>query len=139
VQVRRASGVASLDLRHEGEAWSVDEGPRPDLDGAIDVDLAGCPLTNVMPIRRLQLVTTAGSANLLMAFVELPDLRVVADRQRYTHVRTLPDGGAIVRYESGDFRSDLTVDRDGAVVDYPRLGRRLTASSTELGPSGSAR
>jgi PPOX class probable F420-dependent enzyme len=123
VRVRRASGASAIDLRNLAGRWVVDGVARPDLDGALDVDLAGCPLTNVMPIRRHDLVRREGSHELLMAFVEVPELRVIPDRQRYTHVRSQADG-AIVRYESGDFRSDLSVDAEGFVIDYPRLGRR---------------
>lgn len=138
VDVRRAAGASSVDVRNEAGRWTVDGLPRPDLDGAVDVDVAGCPLTNVMPIRRHDLVRRAGSHDLLMAFVDVPELRVLPDRQRYTHVRTLDAGGAIVRYESGDFRSDLTVDADGFVLDYPRLGRRVGADRIDGSPSATA-
>lgn len=37
--------------------------------------------------------------------------------------------GAIVRYPSGAFQSDLTIDADGFVVEYPQLGRRIESSS----------
>jgi hypothetical protein len=77
-----------------------------------------------MPVLRHALHRTPGDLDLLMAFVEVPSLRVVANRQRYTHVRTLPDGG-IVRYRSGRFSSDLVIDGEGFVLDYPQLGRRV--------------
>jgi PPOX class probable F420-dependent enzyme len=127
VQVRRGEDTAEVEIRHHDGRWSVNGDSRPDLDGALDVDLAACPLTNVMPIRRHHFVRRPGTHELVMVFVDVPSLRVYPSRQRYTHVRVLPDGGAIVRYESGDFRSDLTVDADGFVVDYPGLGRRADA------------
>jgi len=34
-------------------------------------------------------------------------------------------GAALVQYRSGSFESELTIDAEGFVVDYPRLGRRL--------------
>jgi hypothetical protein len=61
-----------------------------------------------------------------MAFVTVPRLEVVPNEQRYTHVERRGNG-AIVRYRSGTFRSDLTIDADGFVLDYPQLGRRLSA------------
>jgi uncharacterized protein len=125
VDVRTADGSASVAIEHDGGRWVVAGEPRPDLDGALDVDLAACPLTNVMPIRRHALRQGPGDHALLMAFIEVPSLRIVANRQRYTHVRRTPEGGAIVRYASGTFRSDLTVDGDGFVLEYPRLGRRV--------------
>jgi hypothetical protein len=64
-----------------------------------------------------------------MAFIEVPSLRVVPSRQRYTHLRGLDGRGAVVRYASGSFQSDLVIDRDGFVVEYPQLGRRVAASA----------
>jgi hypothetical protein len=31
----------------------------------------------------------------------------------------------VVRYRSDSIASDLTIDRDGFVIEYPKLGRRL--------------
>jgi len=126
VDARWVDGMASLDLRNEAGHWTVDGVARPDLDGALDCDLAACPLTNTMPIRRHGLHERPGDVRFRMAFIEVPDLRVVVSHQRYTHVRAIQGGGAIVRYRSGSFESDLTVDADGFVVDYPQLGRRIS-------------
>lgn len=116
----------SLDLRRSADGqWTVDGHPRPDLDGALDVDLAACPLTNTMPIRRHRLHAVPGRQGLLMAFIEVPNLRVVPNPQQYTHLRHEEGGGAKVRYRSGTFSSDLLVDADGYVIDYPQLGRRV--------------
>jgi len=127
VQARTAAGSRELDLRRTPAGWTVDGRERPDLAEALDCDLGLCPLTNTMPILRHRLLEPAPPVELLMAFIRVPSLEVVANRQRYTHLRRLPGGGALVRYDSGDFRSDLTVDADGFVVDYPQLGRRLPA------------
>jgi hypothetical protein len=59
-----------------------------------------------------------------MAFIQVPTLEVTPNRQRYTFLRRV-DAGAKVRYASGSFRSDLTIDEDGFVLDYPQLGRRF--------------
>jgi hypothetical protein len=61
-----------------------------------------------------------------MAFIHVPTLEVTPNRQRYTFLRHA-DAGAMVRYASGSFRSDLTIDEDGFVLDYPQLGRRIAA------------
>lgn len=118
-------GSASLDLRRVAGGWLVNGKPRPDLDGALDCDLAACPLTNTMPIVRHGLHRGPGQAEFVMAFVELPRLRVIAAEQRYRHLALGPDGTARVRYASGAFSSTLTVDGEGFVVDYPKLGRRV--------------
>lgn len=126
VESRWEGGSATLDLQcDDGGGWTVDGEPRPDLVEALDCDLAACPLTNTMPIRRHDLHRREGEMTFLMAFIEVPTLRVVANEQRYTHLRALPDGGAIVRYASGSFSSDLRIDADGFVVEYPQLGWRI--------------
>ena len=128
VESRWQGGGATLDLRRDdGGGWTVNGEPRPDLAEALDCDLMACPLTNTMPIRRHDLHRREGEQAFLMAFIEVPSLRVVANEQRYTHLRALPEGGAIVRYASGSFSSDLRIDGDGFVVEYPQLGRRLAA------------
>ncbi|OYO03516.1 putative glycolipid-binding domain-containing protein [Enemella evansiae] len=130
-----------LDLTHDGAGhWAsstlVEGGPDGpegvglrDLDGdveyadALDCDLGLCPLTNVMPIRRLGLLAgEVPEQTLTMAWIEVPSLRVIPSVQRYASA-----GPGRVRYESErrDFRSELTVDDQGIVIDYPQLARRL--------------
>ena len=118
------SGTA--DLPHPG----IDDPRR--LDEAQDCDLGLCPLTNTMPILRLDLLN--GSAppdetQLTMAWVEMPSLRVLPSRQVYSQVRPFsPDTGrAVVLYSSENrgFTAELVVDGDGTVIEYPGLARRL--------------
>jgi hypothetical protein len=130
-EARTTSSTTTLDLRRDRDGWTVDGRPRPDLDGALDCDLAACPLTNTMPIRRHELHRAAGDVTFLMAFIEVPSLEVVPSRQRYTTIRPLADGEpAIVRYRSDGFESDLEIDADGLVLVYPKLGRRVVAITT---------
>nr|WP_238431772.1 putative glycolipid-binding domain-containing protein [Streptomyces cavernae] len=81
-----------------------------------------CPLTNTMPVLRHSLHRTPGERDFLMAWVSVPDLTVSPSPQRYTHLAPHR-----VRFTSldSDFRSDLTFDPDGLVVDYPGLAHRL--------------
>jgi hypothetical protein len=95
------------------------------LDDALDVDLGLSPLTNSMPILRHRLHQQAGEDACLMAWVSVPDLTVHRSLQRYEHLRTTATG-AVVRFTSGDFTSDLVVDDQGFVVDYPQLARRTS-------------
>lgn len=124
VEARWDGGSAMLDLRRDNGQWLANGDERPDLNGALDCDLAACPLTNTMPILRHQLHRQPGDHTFVMAFIEVPSLRVIVSRQRYTHL-SRTNQGAIVRYRSGSFESDLRIDGDGFVVEYPRLGRRL--------------
>jgi uncharacterized protein len=95
----------------------------PDLlYGAFDVDLSGSPLTNTLPVRRLNLARAeAGVAHRLsVAWVLVPSLEIVQADQIYT---ALGDGK--VRCAGETFSADLTLDEDGFVVDYPGLAARV--------------
>jgi uncharacterized protein len=130
VESRWRGGSATLDLvRHADRAWTVNGEPRPDLAGALDCDLAECPLTNTMPVLRHELLNRPGDHELLMAFIRVPSLRVVPSRQRYTQVRAGDPSGAVIKYRSGTFESDIVFDGDGFVLDYPQLGRRIEPGS----------
>lgn len=127
VEARSETGKATLELRRESGQWTVNGIARPDLEAALDCDLAACPLTNTMPILRHRLHEGPGDRSLVMAFIQVPGLRVIRSEQRYRHLYRRPDGSAIVRYRSGGFEDDLTIDADGFVIDYPKLGRRVEA------------
>jgi uncharacterized protein len=95
----------------------------PDLlFGAFDVDLTGSPLTNTLPIRRLELLKAErGVAHRIsVAWVLVPSLEVVQSDQIYT-----PVGDGLVRFAAETFSADLAVDDDGFVAEYPGLARRV--------------
>jgi hypothetical protein len=111
------AGGGVLELRHDGAGnW---EG-RPDLEGALDCDLAYSPLTNLMPIRRHALHERPGTVDFAVAWVSLPDLAVHRAAQRYEHLRP-----GLVRFRSDDFVADLEVDANGLILVYPQLARRV--------------
>ncbi|MGW5354612.1 putative glycolipid-binding domain-containing protein [Streptomyces sp. NPDC004031] len=123
VSAEDSSGARRLELRQQDGSWTADGRPLPELAGALDCDLGMSPLTNTMPVLRHGL-HRGGAHDFLVAFVSVPGLAVRAARQSYTHLgRT--DGGGRVRYASGDYRSDLEFDRDGLVVVYPGMARRV--------------
>jgi uncharacterized protein len=119
----------ALALLADGEGrWTTEGGSHlPALDGCIDVDISATPFTNTLPIRRLGL-RPGESADLLMAYIDVPELRVASARQRYTCLAARPDGG-LYRFEAlpGGFTAELQVDAEGLVLDYPRLFRRVWA------------
>jgi hypothetical protein len=131
---RRPTG--RWDLRR-GEGWPGDGPPRlggavalDELTGALDCDLALCPLTNTMPVRREGLLGAAaagrrGEVALTMAWVDVPDLAVEPSPQTYAAASATAGGGAVVEFRSEGFEADIEVDRLGLVVDYPQIGRRL--------------
>lgn len=128
-------------LAHDGTGgWHCESKSHGDVDlpapggdmkalaDARDCDLGFSPLTNLMPIRRHALHTRPGSVDLLVAWVSVPDLGVVAYPQRYEQIRA-DAVGAVVRFTSRGvhegFTSELELDRDGFVLVYPHLARRV--------------
>jgi uncharacterized protein len=121
--VTDAASDRTLALSRDPEGhWHADGNrPLPELDGCIDVDINRSPLTNTLPIRRLDL-GIGESRDLDVVYVSVPELTVRPVQQRYT---LLTGDGPVYRYESGSFSADLPVDGDGVVIDYPGLWRRI--------------
>jgi hypothetical protein len=115
--------------------WAADALPRPDLDGCIDIDIDCTPLTNTLPIRRLD--WSPGAAyDLDVAYVGVPELTVRPARQRYTLLARDEDRNeALFRYESRSFRAELRVDGDGFVIDYPGLWQRVGLADGRVVPA----
>lgn len=101
--------------------WTDGSGTLPNLNGAIDVDIFPTPFTNTIPIRRLNL-GAGQSADIIVAYITLPEMSITADPQRYTCIEPFK----LYRFESpgSDFKCDIEVDEEGLVVSYPGLFRR---------------
>ncbi|WP_051766471.1 putative glycolipid-binding domain-containing protein [Saccharothrix syringae] len=116
----------SISRSSEG-TWLVDHGQgaeRADFDGAVDVDVQFAVLFNAIPVRRLNLQLEEGEHELPVVYVTLPDLSVQLVRQRYRTV-SIGDDRSVVSFTHGEFRQDITFDRTGLVVDYPRISYRI--------------
>ncbi|HEX4248357.1 MAG TPA: putative glycolipid-binding domain-containing protein [Pseudonocardia sp.] len=111
--------------------WLLDNGSgggRAEFGGALDVDLAYSPLYNSLPIRRLGLHREPAEREIPMVFVSLPELDVELVTQCYRTVTPLDElGRSVVHFSSENFSSgsDLVVDSEGLVLDYPGLATRL--------------
>jgi uncharacterized protein len=141
VTAEGAGWLRSVRLERAAGDWHVSAGEQGDLEAALvavgrarlplpgseeperlaealDVDLGDCPLTNTLPIRRLGLLgaPVGTSRTITAAWVLVPSLAVIASQQTYTVL-----GEGRVRYASGTFAADLTVDPDGFVLHYPGL------------------
>ena len=88
----------------------------PHLDGAIDIRPVDQPVTNTLPIRRVDPPPCA-SVEIAAAYIRVPELTVTRDYQRYTCLQAR----ARYRYESldSDFVREIETDADGLVVTYP--------------------
>ncbi|YBV96342.1 putative glycolipid-binding domain-containing protein [Phyllobacteriaceae bacterium JZ32] len=116
-----------LALLSDGKGhWRDEEGNAlPEFDGCVDIDLAGTPFTNTIPIRRLGLTPQSETAKLTMLYVPFDRFEPFRDGQHYTCL----EADRLYRYEAEDrsFSADLPVDEDGLVIDYPGLFERLRA------------
>jgi uncharacterized protein len=122
IAVTGAAARRSLTLSVAGDGrWLADGRPRPELARCVDIDINCTPLTNTLPVRRLDW-SPGQSRDLGIAYVSVPELTVRPVRQRYT---MLGGGPAVFGYESGSFRTELPVDSDGFVLDYPGIWERV--------------
>jgi hypothetical protein len=118
VTVKDADGERGVLLERSDASWTANGEPLPEVEGALDVDLALSPLTNYMPAARLG----EEPVDHVMAWVDVPSLDVVRSGQRYE-----PIGPGRVRYVGLDdgFTAELELDGDGFVVHYPELAQRV--------------
>lgn len=134
-----------LRLQHDGQgAWTFDAETGGDVElempgaketvadellGARDCDLGFSPVTNLMPIRRHRLHVDEGEADIVVAWVSVPDLKLYPYAQRYESIH-YDDQGSTVRFIdrglSEGFVADLQLDADGIVELYPELAVRVS-------------
>ena len=118
----------ALDLRADGRGHWTDGAtgaPLP-LDGCVDIDIYPSPFTNTLPIQRLPEPAVGRPVAIVVAWVVLPELTVQPAPQEYTLLARGADGARWrFRGLDSDFTAELAVDRDGLVLDYPNLARRL--------------
>lgn len=113
--------------RTPGGPWLDGAGkspPIPELDLAVDVDLTASAFTNSLAIRRLGLHTRVGAETLVVTEVGVPDLAVGPIEHHYRTI-TVGEGGARIHHRGPAGEHDITVDRDGFVIDLPHLSYRL--------------
>jgi hypothetical protein len=117
-----------MDIRADGRGHWIDAAtgsPMP-LDGCIDIDIYPSPFTNTLPIRRLTDALVGRPVAIDVAWVLLPDLTIQAKPQEYTLLER--DGaGSRWRFRAldSDFIAELAADREGVVLDYPGIARRV--------------
>lgn len=119
------SVTRSLSLQTDGQGhWRHRDGRAiDDLEGCLDIDIWPTPFTNSFPIRR-EPMAAGERRQFRMAWIFAPNLTVHAQPQAYTRL-----GDRLYLFENLDgsgFRTELPVDEDGIVLDYPDLFRRVT-------------
>ena len=87
----------------------------------LDVDVAGSPLFNSLPVLRDRLHEGGEAHAYAMAYVRVPELAAERAAQRY-----VPLERGVVRYRDATFTADIEFDADGFVVRYPGLAERVS-------------
>lgn len=112
--------MEGIHLLTEGDGrWTdANENHMPELDGCLDVDIQWSPLSNTLPINRIPL-QEGEEAEVQVAYISLPELRVYPARQRYQRLND-----DTVRFTTEQFQRDILVDTEGYVTEYPGLFTR---------------
>jgi len=98
------------------------------LNHCTDVDIMVTPFTNTLPIRRMNLALHE-SREISVIYVSIPDLSVSRLSQRYTYLSQEKDSD-LYKYENlnSGFTSEITVDSNGLVTDYPDIFKMVWKS-----------
>ena len=95
----------------------------PEFSGCLEIDISATPFTNTLPVRRNNL-KIGESVNISVVYFLIPEMIVRRSEQRYTALET-----DFYRFEENGlftgFSADLRFDKDGLVIDYPNLFRRI--------------
>jgi uncharacterized protein len=117
----------TLTLTADGAGqWLVNGKRRRTLDGCLDLDLEASLVTNMAPVRRLALRVGEGSPA-PACYVRHQGLKVERLEQHYQ--RAADKSGLLqLDYDSPRFgyHARLQFGRDGLVIDYPHIGKRVT-------------
>ena len=117
VRVQGRVGARDLNLsihRQDSGEWRINGESLPDLHGLQDIDLGFTPATNTLPIRRLR-AARQDQAQIAAVWLDTADWTLKALPQTYQR----SDAGW--HYTAPGFATDLTVDADGFVTDYPKM------------------
>src|SRR5450432_362956 len=111
-----------LNLVQKNKKWFDSSGNHLiEFDGCDDIDIALTPFTNTIPINRLRL-KLGECRDINVIYIDPEEKSVNKIQQRYTHIESKK-----YRYENlcSTFASDVYVDSDGIVFDYPGLWERI--------------
>lgn len=105
--------------------WLSDGKELENVRGAIDVDLAFSPITNILPIRRLGLAV-GDSASVTAAWVCFPELTVEPLEQKYSRIS---ESKYLYESKTG-FRGEIDVDEHGLPITYQGGWERIPPSAS---------
>jgi uncharacterized protein len=102
------------------DGWYLNGEIRSDFNECTDIDIPLTPLTNSLPVNRLQL-TVGQETKVTVIYFDLLEDTIKPVRQKYKRISQ-----GIFKYENipNDFEAEIQVDEAGFVIDYPPLFQR---------------
>jgi hypothetical protein len=105
-----------------GGSWNDQRGGTIDsLAGCVDVDLELTPITNALPVNRLNLAV-GQLEEIAVAWIRFPSLEIVHARQSYER---LSDRTYRYRSLGSGFTADIDVDEIGLTIRYEGIWERV--------------
>lgn len=97
--------------------WKINNVINPDFSGFSFIDISLTPFTNTLPINNLKLIENE-SQEIKVIYIDILNNLVKPVTQQYTKT-----GPYTYHYDNlqTDFKSDIVVDKNGFVVNYPKL------------------
>lgn len=111
-----------LESNHNHQWFDQHGNELPELSGAIDIDISCTPFTNSLPINRVDWSLNKPQS-FLMVYIKVPELTLKKVEQVYTLIKEEKDY-QMFDYRSSSFQSTIQVDKDGLVIEYPKLFKR---------------
>ncbi|MCG2615302.1 putative glycolipid-binding domain-containing protein [Terrimonas sp. NA20] len=113
--------------RNKEDDWIMNNEKAYTFTGCIDVDIALTPFTNTLPINRLNM--REGEDRIIsVIYFDLLNWDVKPVKQLYRKISE-----NIYHYENipNNFNADITVDKQGLVIEYPGLFNRTAISTSQ--------
>jgi hypothetical protein len=105
--------VVAIEIDVDGDIWYLNAEEVTAVAGCIDIDLNFSPVTNLLPIKRLDL-GVGESGDVRAAWLRFPSFSLEPLEQTYKRV-----GDLVYNYRSTTgFEKEITVDEHGVVAEY---------------------
>ena len=104
--------------RESNGAWTDNKGVQlAKFSRCSYIDITLTPFTNSLPINNLKL-NESERKEIHVVYIDIEEEKVRVDKQRYTRLND-----HLYRFENdgGNFKAEITVDKDGFVTNYPQL------------------
>lgn len=111
----------SLHAHKINELWVIDECEHPELNDCFDIDISVTPFTNTLPINRLKL-EVGEQKEISVLYINPLEERFTPLIQQYERVS---EDTYLYRNLGTEFESEIIVDKNGFVLEYPKLYQRI--------------